>query len=203
SGNGWEPMVTEDKYVGGRHYRFHHQSADWNLGEVWSRVAATRLVVGGKDSPPKGPGGPLQPRVLSIWGVSDWQGNRASSAWIAEVVNRVRPGNGPFVGLDSIAHGFLRAASPEESYRRFFKPAKEAPPAEFNPVILETVRAWLDETAGRAKRGPEKPPNESRPVRGDPFTGMDPYIHAAMEKWEVPGLAIAVVKNGETVLARG
>lgn len=38
---------------------------------------------------------------------------------------------------------------------------------------------------------------------GDPFTGMDPYIRAALEKWQVPGLAIAVVKDGEIVLARG
>ena len=32
---------------------------------------------------------------------------------------------------------------------------------------------------------------------------MDPYIRQALEKWEVPGLAIAVVKDGETVLSRG
>lgn len=32
---------------------------------------------------------------------------------------------------------------------------------------------------------------------------MDPYILTAMTKWEVPGLAIAVVKDGEVVLVRG
>jgi CubicO group peptidase (beta-lactamase class C family) len=37
----------------------------------------------------------------------------------------------------------------------------------------------------------------------DRFAGMDDYIRAAMQAWEVPGLAIAVVKDGETVLARG
>ncbi|MBC7817766.1 MAG: serine hydrolase [Planctomycetaceae bacterium] len=37
----------------------------------------------------------------------------------------------------------------------------------------------------------------------DRFAGMDPYIREAMQKWEVPGLAIAVVKDGELVLARG
>ena len=37
----------------------------------------------------------------------------------------------------------------------------------------------------------------------DRFAGMDPYVHAALEKWQVPGLAIAVVKDGEIVLARG
>ena len=38
---------------------------------------------------------------------------------------------------------------------------------------------------------------------GDPFEGIDPYIDAALERWQVPGLAIAVVKDGEIVLARG
>jgi CubicO group peptidase (beta-lactamase class C family) len=35
------------------------------------------------------------------------------------------------------------------------------------------------------------------------FAGLDAYIGEAMEKWQVPGLAIAVVKDGEIVLARG
>jgi CubicO group peptidase (beta-lactamase class C family) len=37
----------------------------------------------------------------------------------------------------------------------------------------------------------------------DRFTGLDDYIREAMEKWQVPGLAIAVVKDGDVVLARG
>lgn len=37
----------------------------------------------------------------------------------------------------------------------------------------------------------------------DRFAGLDPYVLEAMQKWEVPGLAIAVVKDGEVVLARG
>ena len=37
----------------------------------------------------------------------------------------------------------------------------------------------------------------------DRFAGMDAYVPEAMQKLEVPGLAIAVVKDGEVVLARG
>jgi len=37
----------------------------------------------------------------------------------------------------------------------------------------------------------------------DRFGGLDSYIREAMEKWRVPGLAIAVIKDGELVLARG
>jgi CubicO group peptidase (beta-lactamase class C family) len=37
----------------------------------------------------------------------------------------------------------------------------------------------------------------------DPFDGIDPYVRTAMQTWEVPGLAVAVVKDGEVVLVRG
>ena len=37
----------------------------------------------------------------------------------------------------------------------------------------------------------------------DPLAGIDAYIEAAMPKWRVPALAIAVVKDGEVVLVRG
>jgi CubicO group peptidase (beta-lactamase class C family) len=40
-------------------------------------------------------------------------------------------------------------------------------------------------------------------IAADPFAGMDPYIHQAMKKWEVPGLAIAVIKDDKVVLLRG
>ena len=32
---------------------------------------------------------------------------------------------------------------------------------------------------------------------------LDAYVEAAMTRWEVPGLAIAVVKDGETIVSRG
>ena len=32
---------------------------------------------------------------------------------------------------------------------------------------------------------------------------LETYIINAMERWEVPGLAIAIVKDGETVLTKG
>jgi pimeloyl-ACP methyl ester carboxylesterase len=135
---GW---VTDDKYVGDRHYTFHHQIADNNLTEAWSKVAA---------------------RVLTMWGTSDWLVDRAGNAWIAEVINRTKPGNGRFVALDSIDHFFFRAASPEESYQ-IWKPAPGAPPRELNTVFLETLRAWLDETAGKAKKELQNPANENNP----------------------------------------
>src|SRR5688572_2547490 len=37
----------------------------------------------------------------------------------------------------------------------------------------------------------------------DRFAALDDYVNEAMDKWQVPGLAIAVLKDGEIVLARG
>jgi CubicO group peptidase (beta-lactamase class C family) len=36
-----------------------------------------------------------------------------------------------------------------------------------------------------------------------PLAGLDGYVHSAMQTWQVPGLAIAVVKGDKIVLARG
>jgi pimeloyl-ACP methyl ester carboxylesterase len=146
-----EQWVADDKYVADRHYTFYHQLADKNLAAAWARVAGTRLSVGGQASSARAE--TLHPAVLALWGTSDWLSTRAANAWIAEVVNRTHPGNGTFAALDAIDHSFFRAASPEESYR-IWKPAAGTPPGEFNPVLLETLRAWLDRTVARAQQRP-------------------------------------------------
>jgi pimeloyl-ACP methyl ester carboxylesterase len=143
----WDAWVTDDRYVYGRHYSFSHQIAGRNLTEAWSRVASTRVPVG-----PDASAGDVHTGVLSIWGTADWVGTRAASAWIAEVVNRVRPGNGSFVAVDSIDHQFFRAASAEESYR-YVQPAEGEPAGQFNPAILTVIRSWLDETSRIAGNG--------------------------------------------------
>jgi pimeloyl-ACP methyl ester carboxylesterase len=136
---GW---VTDDKYVGGRHYAFHHQLAGKNTTEAWSKVAASRLSDDGK----------IHPRVLALWGTSDWLVDRAGNAWIAEVVNRVSPGSGTFVELPAIDHFFLRTATQEESYA-YFKPTPGLPATEFNTNLLEALTSWLDQTVAKAAQG--------------------------------------------------
>lgn len=41
----------------------------------------------------------------------------------------------------------------------------------------------------------------ARPAQ--PLQGLDAYVHKAMAQWNVPGLSIAVVKDGKVVLAKG
>ena len=37
----------------------------------------------------------------------------------------------------------------------------------------------------------------------DPLEGLDEYILKAMKDWELPGLAVAILKDGKVVLAKG
>jgi len=41
------------------------------------------------------------------------------------------------------------------------------------------------------------------PAQTAPPPGLDAYVHEVMETFEVPGLALAIVKDGEVVLAEG
>jgi pimeloyl-ACP methyl ester carboxylesterase len=137
---GW---VVDENYVSERHFTFHHEVADKNFSEAWAKVAATRLPNG------------TQPRILTMWGSADWLVDRASSEWIAEVVNRSASGSARFAVLDSIDHGFFRTSSAKESYL-IWSAAANARTREFNMVLLDTLRAWMRETMSKV---PVREPN--------------------------------------------
>jgi alpha-beta hydrolase superfamily lysophospholipase/thiol-disulfide isomerase/thioredoxin len=138
----WEQWIADDLYVFGRHYRFAHQLAAKNLSEAWAKIAGTDLS--GKATA-ESPTATRHPSVLAIWGTSDWMATRAQQSWIAEVVNRVAPGNGRFVALDSTDHFFFRVESPEASFR-ILKPSGKPTVVEFNPAIVETLHDWIKAT---------------------------------------------------------
>jgi hypothetical protein len=62
-------------------------------------------------------------------------------------VNHAHPGHGEFRALEGIDHFFDQAGSQEDSFRPFsqrnFRP--------FNPIIQETLRAWLDQQTHGSK----------------------------------------------------
>src|SRR5262249_2624229 len=43
------------------------------------------------------------------------------------------------------------------------------------------------------------------PARGQetPLAGFDDYVNKALKDWEVPGIAIAIIKNDKVVLMKG
>jgi CubicO group peptidase (beta-lactamase class C family) len=63
-------------------------------------------------------------------------------------------------------------------------------PALLVPVLL--VAAWLSPAPALAKAKP-----------APPLVGLDAYVGRAMREFGVPGMAVAVVKDGQVVLAKG
>lgn len=119
-----------DTFVG-RTNDFFRQLADRDLGDAW-------------DAYPR--------HVLAVWGVSDFVSAREDHERIAAIVDHDHPGHGRFVALADSDHGFLRYATPEESFAGL-QPG--APPGAFNPAILELLRDWSVEVAGPT--GPSRP----------------------------------------------
>ncbi len=63
-------------------------------------------------------------------------------------------------------------------------------PALLVPSLL--AAAWLSPGPALAK-----------PKPAPPLAGLDAYVARAMKEFGVPGMAVAVVKDGEVVLAKG
>ncbi len=83
--------------------------------------------------------------VLAIWGTNDFVASREDHPFIAEIVNRARPGKGTFVALEGADHGFRKTASIEDAYRR-----GSAANVELNAEIVTTLREWMEKVrAGR------------------------------------------------------
>jgi CubicO group peptidase (beta-lactamase class C family) len=74
-------------------------------------------------------------------------------------------------------------------------------------VALALALAWSIVVGSWAHAGQEAPsPGRAAgaaPSQRDPLEGLDGAIEAAMKRWEIPGLAIAVVKDDRVVYARG
>lgn len=62
----------------------------------------------------------------------------------------------------------------------------------FSGLSLQLTNAQSSKNHSTAPTTPPKP-----------LKGLDAYIHKVMKQWQVPGLAIAVVKDGKVVLAKG
>jgi pimeloyl-ACP methyl ester carboxylesterase len=110
--------------IDGRSLAFWSQLATRNLPAYWARGNAS---------------------VLAIWGRNDFIATESDHPFIAEIVNRARPGKGAYVALDGSDHGFRRTVSMEDSFTRW-----KSPGGEFNPQIITALREWMEKArAGR------------------------------------------------------
>ena len=119
-----EQTVTEDTYFVDRSLTFFRQLADKNLGAAWESFGG---------------------HALAIWGKADFVSNEDDHALIARIVNRDHPGQGTFVAMDGIDHGFNRAVDRRESFQR----GQRQEPGQFNPAILDVCRPWVNKAVAR------------------------------------------------------
>jgi pimeloyl-ACP methyl ester carboxylesterase len=119
-----EAIFPDGRTLGGRGLAFYEQLAAKDPGEAWEAFDG---------------------HVLVLWGRADFVSLEEDHALIARIINRVQPGNGTFLALDGIDHGFKKATSPRQSMTRGGKPG------EFNPSVLEACRAWVEKTLDRPR----------------------------------------------------
>jgi len=117
-----EQTITDDRYFVDRSLTFYRQLADKNLGAAWESY---------------------ERHALAIWGKGDFVSNEDDHALIARIMNRDHPGQGTFLAMNGIDHGFNRAASRRESFER----GQSRQPGEFNPAIIEVCRVWVEKLA--------------------------------------------------------
>ena len=112
-------FMKDETHLYGGHYRFFQQLAGLNMPEAWAKAAAHAHA-----------------HALAIWGRGDFVAPEADHAMIAEAVNAASPGRGAFVALDC-DHGFAKATGFADAFGRGSE-------GEFNPVILTTLKDWMD-----------------------------------------------------------
>lgn len=71
-------------------------------------------------------------------------------------------------------------------------------------VAVSTPPALTAQVGDRHPPATDSAATTALPVSaGQAFAGFEEFITAAMAKWQVPGLAIGVIRDGEIILARG
>jgi pimeloyl-ACP methyl ester carboxylesterase len=112
--------IKDDKYMYGVNYRFFQQLADADMPAAWAKTDA---------------------HVLALWGKGDFVAPGPDHEMIAEAVNQAHPGRGTYRALEA-DHGFSKAGSFKESFGR----SAAGEQGTFNPVIITTLKAWMDRT---------------------------------------------------------
>jgi pimeloyl-ACP methyl ester carboxylesterase len=115
-------MLPDGRHFWGRTLAFWSQLASTSVPAYWAKADT---------------------HVLAIWGRNDFIATEADHPRIADIVNRARPGQGRYVALPDSDHAFRKTASVEDSFRRWTTPA-----VEFDPQIIETLKAWTAKLRG-------------------------------------------------------
>jgi len=111
-------QVPDGKTYSGVGIPFFRELCGYNFEELWTKVDAN---------------------VLVFWGENDFISTEADHPAICDIVNSLHPGKAEFVKLANSDHGFFKTTSMRDSMQKWGRGG-----SEFNPIIVETLKAWLD-----------------------------------------------------------
>ena len=112
---------TGGRQVWSRDYTFWQQLQDINVPEIWKNVTGYVLVIRGEAD-------------FEAFSDSDHQE-------IVNIVNHYHPGNGKFLLIPDMDHGFAKSKTPAESYVNRQK--KGYYYENFNDVIISEIDKWI------------------------------------------------------------
>src|ERR1044072_1504512 len=110
-------------------YTYMQQVANLNLAEAWKAI----------DAP-----------VLVIYGTSDFLTSLDEHQYLVDLINSFHKDRASLATIDQMEHFLARAGTMRESMQRV---GDEQARDEFQPAILERVRAWLDGILGQPLKG--------------------------------------------------
>ncbi len=170
-----DQTVTDDRYFVDRSLTFFRQLADKNLGAAWESYEG---------------------HALAIWGKADFLSNEDDHALIARIVNRDHPGQGTFLAMNGIDHGFNRAASRRASFER----GQSRQPGEFNPAIIEVCRNWVEKSGSTFLAAPTLDDAARSALERDPqgWTDLLAQAGSKLEGWVRGPLPAAAKLNPQS-----
>ena len=88
------------------------------------------------------------------------------------------------------------------------RPARRLAPARDVAIVAALATLWPPALTAQIGDRPSAPPDTAAtatlPVTvAEAFAGLDDFITATMAEWQVPGLAVGVIRDGEVILATG
>lgn len=114
-------MIPDGKTYSGVGIQFFQQLAQKNLPAAWLKTNA---------------------KVAAIWGENDFISTRSDHEYIAEFMNKKRPGSAEFILVPHSDHGFSDTTSMLDSMQKWGRGGK------FNPNIIEILGGWLKRAMG-------------------------------------------------------
>ncbi|HEY0141862.1 MAG TPA: alpha/beta fold hydrolase [Thermoanaerobaculia bacterium] len=118
----YREIFTDGKtYAAGKEGKYFQQLYDTDTTRAW-KAANTR--------------------ILALYGASDFLTDAKEVEWLAAAVNSWRPGTAKHIVLEGIDHYLNKAATQSDSMKQMRGEA----PAEYNPLLVDTLVAFLKET---------------------------------------------------------